>query len=143
MIPNSWIHSLVTDTSAVCKGSASRILHMAFWLNLQSRMSCHTGPKFHAFAWLFAARQSSDCVRVSIRCHLFSQNFMHLVLQHFWPELHHVHVTLVNACIYSLSLRKPSASHNNRRPHLQYEQHSHQLQQRTQYQAGWLTTCPF
>ena len=28
---------------------------------------------------------------------------MHLVLQHFWPELHHVHVTLVNACIYSLS----------------------------------------
>ncbi len=132
MILNLWIHSPregpVNDT--VCKWSASRILHMTFWLKLQLRMSCHTGPKFHAFTWLFAARLSFGCHL----CHLFSQNFMHLVLQHFWPELHHVHVTLVNACIYSLS---------NRRPHLQYEQHSHQLQQRSQYKACWVTACPF
>ena len=65
---------------------------------------CNTGPNFRAFAWLFA---SSNRVLVFTWCHLFSQNFKHLVLQHFWPELHHVHVTLVNACIYSLFCASP------------------------------------
>lgn len=140
MILNLRIHSPregpVNDT--VCKWSASRILHMTFWLKLQLRMSCHTGPKFHAFTWLFAARLSFGC-HLLLKFHAFSPaTFLARIAPCACDSGQRMHLQLV-----LLVLRKPSASRTNRRPHLQYEQHSHQLQQRSQYKACWLTACPF